>query len=104
MLAFFLIISRYIEYVRNYIYRLKNELPFYKVSLFYILVFELILLSLIQYPEMNGYIIFMELGHPILVPVSSLFATISLLRVYFILKLFKHSTKWTNSLSEYIWY
>jgi hypothetical protein len=54
------------------------------------------------YPGINSYVLYMELGTALIVPVTSILSVFSLLRVYFFLKIFKHLTKWTSSLAEYI--
>jgi hypothetical protein len=99
----FLVISRWCEYVRDYIYREKKEISFLKTPYFWIMLFEIVLIIPIPYPGVNGYFFFRDMGIPLLIPYSSILTIFSLLRVYFILKLFKHLTRWNDSLSEYIW-
>jgi len=99
----FLVVSRWYEYVRDYIYREKKEVSFLKTPYFWIMLFEIVLIVPIPYPGVNGYFLFKDMGTPLLIPYSSILTIFSLLRVYFILKLFKHLTRWNDSLSEYIW-
>ena len=98
-----LVFSRWCEYVRDYIYIEKNEIAFIRTPHFKYLLLEIVLAAMIPYPGQNGYILYMELGNPLMIPYSSILCVFSLLRVYFLLKLFKHLTRWTNSLSEYVW-
>ena len=92
--------SRYFEYKREYIYREKNDVPFYQTEYLYILFFEIVIVIPIQYPKINDYMLYKEFGSPILIPFSSILAALSFVRVFFVLKLFKHLTRWTNSRSE----
>ena len=60
-------------------------------------------MMLFPFPGMKNAIIYVEMGNYICYPYSSIFTAISIFRFYFILKFFKHLTKYTNKESEEIW-
>jgi hypothetical protein len=105
-----IIISKYIEYKRDCIYKQKLESNFYfilvtffKTNYFYILIVELIMIMPFQYPGVDNYVIYDELGDTLCLPFSSCLAVLTFIRFYFLLKLFKHLTKWTSTSSEEVW-
>jgi potassium intermediate/small conductance calcium-activated channel subfamily N protein 2 len=53
-----------------------------------------------QYPNINSYITFESLGDIMCLPNSSILTAISVFRFCFIIKLFKHLTKWNSYLAE----
>lgn len=78
--------------------------PFYKTSLLPTVAIEILLIIPFQYPDLNIYYRTLELGSFICLPISSILSALSFGRFYFILKLFKHLTKWTSTKAEYTWY
>jgi hypothetical protein len=65
------------------------------------MIFELILISIFQYPSFNKYLILHEMGSYLFIPISSILSAFTFLRFYFVLKIFKHVTHWTSTHSEY---
>jgi hypothetical protein len=66
------------------------------------LIYEVLLISFFQYPGVDSYILRYELGNYLALPVTSILCAATYLRFYFALKLFKHSTKWTEIKAEYV--
>ena len=113
-----IIMGRYLEYKRDYVYKIKSEcklifffhlfinlyiVPFYKTNLIYLCIGEIFLIIPFQYPNLNSYYRNLELGSFICFPFSSMLSALTFIRFYFLLKLFKHSTKWTSIRAEYVW-
>ena len=97
-----IIISRKIEHTREYSYFQKKDVPFYKTFLFYLMLCEVFLIALIQYPTIEKVFFYEEFGHYIIFPMTTFLATISLLRVTFVIKLLKSLTRWTDEQSEIV--
>lgn len=65
-------------------------------------IYELLLITPFQYPGVNSYVIINELGGYLCLPFTSALSSLTFLRFYFVLKLFKHLTKWTSTSAEHI--
>jgi hypothetical protein len=61
---------------------------------------EILIILPFQYPRLNGYFLLFELGDYICIPYTSILNSLTFIRFYFVLKLFKHLTKWTSSRAE----
>lgn len=97
-----IIASRKIEHVREYYYFQMKNIPFHKTSLFYLMLCEIGLISLIQFPGETQYLFYKEFEAYKIFPITTFLATISLLRVSFIVKLLKSLTRWTDLPTEII--
>lgn len=97
-----IIMSRKIEHTRQYSYFQKKDVSFFKTSLFYLMLCEIFLTALIQYPNIEKVFFYEEFGHYMIFPLSTFLATISLLRVTFVIKLLKSLTRWTDYSSEIV--
>ena len=95
-----IIVSRKTEHTREYSYFQKKDVSFYKTSLFYLMLCEVLLIALIQYPNTERVFFYEEFGHYIIFPLTTFLSTISLLRVTFVIKLLKSLTRWTDAKSE----
>lgn len=95
-----IIVSRKTEHTREYSYFQKKDVSFYKTSLFYLMLCEVLLIALIQYPNTEKVFFYEEFGHYIIFPLTTFLSTISLLRVTFVIKLLKSLTRWTDAKSE----
>ena len=96
------IISKKIEHIREYGYIQQKDISFFKTKIFYIMLSECILISLIQYPKTKKVFFYEEFGHYVIFPLSTFLSTISLLRIIFVLKYLKNLTRFTDSNSEKI--
>ena len=67
-----------------------------------ILIYELLLIAFFQYPNVDSYALLYELGAYLCLPYSLLLSALTFIRFYFVLKLFKHLTKWTSTSAEYV--
>ena len=96
------IISKKIEHIREYGYIEQKDTSFFKTKIFYIMLSECILISLIQYPNTEKVFFYEEFGHYAIYPLSTFLSTISLLRIIFVLKYLKNLTRFTDTKSEKI--
>ena len=96
------IISKKIEHIREYGYIQQKDISFFKTKIFYIMLSECLLLSLIQYPNIKKVFFYEEFGHYVIYPLSTFLSTISLLRIIFVLKYLKNLTRFTDTNSEKI--
>jgi hypothetical protein len=62
--------------------------------------YEILLIVPFQYPGLNGYLLIYELGDYLCIPYTTILSSLTFIRFYFLLKLFKHMTKWTSSKAE----
>ena len=92
------ILSKYIEYTIEYSFKSSKKFSkyfsiileiFFNTDLFIILILEILLIVIFPYPGLNSALIYIEMGYYICYPISSIFTAITILRFYFILKLFK---------------
>lgn len=97
LLLFF---SRYFEHVRDYFYKRELEIPFFKSEYFPYALMEIFVVLPIQYPNVNSYIIFHQLGATICLPYTSVLASLSIFRFIYILKVFKHFSIWSSDHAE----
>ena len=98
----FIIIGGYLEYLREVVYSGKGENYFFSSSYFYMLLFEMIILIPFPYPNIKSYLLYTEIGKNICYPYSSILSAMTFLRLFYVIKLFKHLTKYTSTLSEKI--
>ena len=98
----FIIIGGYLEYLREVVYIGKDENYFFSSSYFYMLLFELIILIPFPYPNIISYLLYTEIGKNICYPYSSILSAMTFLRLFYVIKLFKHLTKYTSTFSEKI--
>jgi hypothetical protein len=92
--------SRYVEHQRDYVYKKEIDLPFYKGVYFILTCLEIALILPVQYPEINGYIVIIQLGSTLCLPYTSIFSAISVFRFVFIYKIFKNFTVWSSEYAE----
>ena len=98
----FIIIGGYLEYLREVVYSGKGENYFFSSSYFYMLFFEMTILIPFPYPKIKSYLLYTEIGKNICYPYSSILSAMTFLRLFYVIKLFKHLTKYTSTLSEKI--
>lgn len=103
ILVILLCISGYLEHKSEVIYKERKYIFFVGSGCFYNTLGHVLLVLPIQYPNINYYLLYFELGIPLCIPITSILSALSFCRIYFILILFKHFTKWTNPLCEYLW-
>ena len=94
------IISRYLEYLKEYIYKKENDKPFVKTEYFLYAVVESLSYLFFQYPNINSFIIQYELGNTFILPYSSILAAVCIFRLCFSFKIFKNLTKWSSLQAE----
>lgn len=92
--------SRYFEHIREYVYKKEQELSFHKGEFFWLAIAEIIVIVPVQYPDVNSYIIFTQLGSTMCLPVSSILAAISIFRFIFIYKFLRHFSMWNSEQAE----
>jgi hypothetical protein len=98
--ALLLFFSRYLEHLRENVYKKEQEFPFYKSDSCLYLFFEYVLILFFQFPGINSSIIFTQLGNTMCLPFTSILASISIFRFIFIYKIFKSFTIWNSYLAE----
>jgi len=96
-----ILFSRYIEHIRNYLYKKELHVKFYKGEYFYVCLLEIFLILPIQYPGINSYVIFVQLGSTICLPFTSILSAISVFRFLFVYKIFKNLTIWNSEYAEW---
>ena len=94
--------SRYLSFYREYIVIKELGIPFYKSRFCLILVLEIGLLLIFQYPTLNSILIFGQLDIILVLPVSSLFSAFSTYRFLYIFQLINSFSIWDSILSEKI--
>ena len=98
----FIIIGGYLEYLREIVYSGKGENHFFSSSYFFVTLIETAILIPFPYPNIKSYLLYTEIGKNICYPYSSILSACTFFRVFFVVKLFKHLTKYTTTLSENI--
>ena len=93
---------RYLSFYREYIIIKELGIPFYKSRFCLILVLEIGLLLIFQYPTLNSILIFGQLDIILVLPVSSLFSAFSTYRFLYIFQLINSFSIWDSILSEKI--
>lgn len=86
---FFLFISRYYEFKRQCIYKEKLDIPFTKSKYLNFLIIEILIILPIQFPKINSYFLYRELGTYFILPLSTILSSLSLQRMLFSLKFVK---------------
>lgn len=94
--------SRYLEYVKNYLYIKEIDKPFYKTQFLLYAFLEIMTYLIFQYPNMSNYLVIIQLGNTFILPLSSVLASLCIFRLCYSFKLFKNLTKWTSLQSENI--
>lgn len=95
-------ISRYLDYLKEYVYKKESDTPFRKTEFFYFMLFEILTISIFQYPNINFYFIQFELGNTIIFPISTILSSICIFRLCYSFKIFKNITKWSTLQAESI--
>lgn len=95
-----ILFSRHIEHNREYFFKKESDLKFYKGEYFLLSILEILLILPIQYPGINSYIIFVQLGSTICLPFTSILGSISIFRFIIIYKIFKNFTIWNSEYAE----
>ena len=102
MSGFILVGSRYLSFYREYIIIKESGIPFYKSRYCLMLVLEIGLLLIFQYPTLNSVLIFPQLDIILVLPMSSLFSAFSTYRFLYIFQLINSFSIWDSILSEKI--
>lgn len=68
--------------------------------MFFNCVVEVFTAIIFPYPHLSQYFILTDLNYSVCIPFSSIFASFIFVRVYFMLKLLKHLTRWTSIKAE----
>ncbi len=100
--GFILVGSRYLSFYREYITIKELGIPFYKSRYCLMLVFEIGLLLIFQYPSLNSVLIFAQLDIILVLPMSSLFSALSTYRFLYIFQFINAFSIWDSILSEKI--
>ena len=97
-----IIISAYLDYLKEYIFKQNLDISFFKTTDFIFLIIEILFLIPFPYPNLKNYLIYNERGTFVCFPYSSILSAFSFLRIFFFVKLFKHLTKWTSVLAVHV--
>ena len=92
--------SRYLSFYREYIVIKELGIPFYKSRFCLILVLEIGLLLIFQYPTLNSILIFGQLDIILVFAFSSLFSAFSSYLFLYIFQLINSFSIWDSIISE----
>ena len=93
---------RYIEHLRDDNLIKELEIPFYKSKYCLYLLMEIIFLLFFQYPTLNNFILFKQLGIILVLPLSSIFSAVSTFRLLYVLRIIKAICPWDSLNAERI--
>ncbi len=98
----FLISSSYFDILRETEMKKISDIKSIKINNIIFLIIELLILTPFPYPKMKKYLLYKEIGKFICYPISSILSVMTFLRIFFCIKLFKHLTKYTSTIAEYV--
>jgi len=98
----FLISSSYLDILREIEMKKISDIKSIKISNLIFLTIEFIIITPFPYPKMKKYLLYKEIGKFICYPISSILSALTFLRIFFCFKLFKHLTKYTSTVAEYV--
>ena len=98
LLSFLLLfISKYLEFKRDYEFKRSVKVSFFKTDLFPELLLEFLIVAPFQYYNLNYYMIIKALDNVIFLPATTCLSALTILRSFFIVKIFKNVNKYTTS-------
>ncbi len=98
----FLISSSYFDILRETEMKKISDINSIKLNNLIFLIIEFIIITPFPYPKMKKYLLYKEIGKYICYPISSILSVMTFLRLFFCIKLFKHLTKYTSTIAEYV--